>query len=163
MNPKHMKLKYLSFVILAATLLVTGCEKSDSYIDWKVINNNWYESHKTDSGFTVTQSGLAYRRTSPPAGESERKPNTTDAVWVDYAGKYIDGTEFDSGTSTIFYLSGTGGIISGLAEGILQMRRGETFEFYIPQSIAYGDTQQGLIPPYSTLIFTITLLDSKSY
>ncbi|MFV0391578.1 MAG: FKBP-type peptidyl-prolyl cis-trans isomerase [Paludibacteraceae bacterium] len=160
-----MKLKYLSIAvaILSVTLLTVSCEKSDSYIDWKVMNDNWYESHKTDAGFTVTQSGLSYRRTSPPAGESERKPNAADAVWVDYTGKYIDGTEFDSGTSSIFYLSGSGSIITGLAEGILQMRRGETFEFYIPHTIAYGDEQQGLIPPYSTLIFTITLLDSKSY
>ena len=36
---------------------------------------------------------------------------------------------------------------------------GSKWELYIPQELAYGDRESGKIPPFSTLIFTVELLE----
>lgn len=145
---------------LLVVLLLSSCEKTDKYIDWKVMNDTWYETHKNDSGFTVTESGLAYMRIGPAAMPTERKPNTNEKAIVKYSGTYINGYTFDSNNSTDLHLQS---IIPGLREGLLKMRRGETYRFYIPQTIGYGDKKDIGVPPYSTLIFTVKLLDVKAY
>ncbi len=146
--------------ILLTLFVFSSCEKPDKYIDWKVINEEWYEAHKNDPGFTVTESGLAYRRISPEANPKERQPNQGDWVDITYKGTYIDGKQFDSGTEARLGLPQT---VTGFREGILKMREGETWEFYIPYRIGYGDKGSGAIPPYSTLIFNITLVSSGAY
>jgi len=53
-----------------------------------------------------------------------------------------------------------GMVIPGWAEGIMLMNVGSKYRLYIPSSIAYGERGAGqVIPPYSTLIFTVELLD----
>jgi FKBP-type peptidyl-prolyl cis-trans isomerase FklB len=41
------------------------------------------------------------------------------------------------------------------------MPAGSEWEIYIPQELAYGANQQGNIPPFSTLIFKVELLEVK--
>ena len=36
---------------------------------------------------------------------------------------------------------------------------GSKWEIYIPQNLAYGEREAGQIKPYSTLIFTVELVD----
>lgn len=146
--------------IAAIVLLFTACEKSDNYIDWKVMNQDWYEQHKNDPGFTITESGLCYKLIGPLANPADRMPNRNDIVVVNYTGKFIDGTEFDKGTNVSMPLFE---VVSGFQEALLKMRQGETYEFYIPYEIGYGTKGSGNIPPYTTLIFQIELLESRAY
>ena len=39
------------------------------------------------------------------------------------------------------------------------MQEGAKYRFFIPYYLAYGDIQVGIIPPYSTLIFDVELLE----
>ena len=141
-------------------LLFSACEKSDKYIDWKIINQDWYNQHKNDPGFTVTESGLVYRRVGPKANPADRTPNANDVVIVNYEGKYIDGITFEDAKNTPITLSG---VVSGFQEALLKMKQGEIFEFYIPFEIGYGKKGRGNIPPYTTLIYQVELLESKAY
>ena len=110
------------------------------------------------AGVITTASGLQYEILT--AGDGA-KPVATDTVKVDYVGTLLDGTTFDSsiarGTPAEFPLSG---VIPGWTEGLQLMKVGGKTKFYIPSSLAYGETGAGSsVPPNSTLIFEVTLLE----
>ena len=51
-------------------------------------------------------------------------------------------------------------MISGFSTALQHMRRGDHWRVYIPTELAYGETGSGTaIPPYSLLIFEMTLID----
>jgi FKBP-type peptidyl-prolyl cis-trans isomerase len=104
----------------------------------------------------TTESGLQYEILLEGSGP---RPAATDAVEVHYEGMFIDGEIFDSsferGNPTVFPLSN---VIAGWQEGLQLMPVGSTYKLYIPHYLAYGARRTGPIPPYSTLIFRITLL-----
>ncbi|NNM53389.1 MAG: FKBP-type peptidyl-prolyl cis-trans isomerase [Spirochaetales bacterium] len=109
-------------------------------------------------GVKTTASGLQYEVIKQGAGP---KPVATDTVKVDYVGTLIDGTKFDSSIDrkepAVFPLSE---VIPGWSEAIELMPVGSEYRFYIPSKLAYGDHGAGgKIPPNSTLIFDIKLLD----
>jgi len=103
-------------------------------------------------------SGLQYTVLTEGKGP---KPKQGDTVRVNYEGMLVDGTVFDSSYQT------DGGeeipldmVIPGWAEGIQMMSVGSKYLIFIPSHLAYGERGAGqVIPPYSTLIFTIELLD----
>lgn len=88
-----------------------------------------------------------------------------DTVTVNYVGKLIDGTEFDSsikhGTPFTFTV-GKGDVIKGWEQGLLGMKKGGQRTLIIPSDMGYGDRGMGPIPPGATLLFSIALLDIKS-
>ena len=90
-------------------------------------------------------------------------PTDTNQVIVNYAGRLIDGTEFDSSYSRNepFTVNMRGGVIQGWIEALKRMPAGSTWEVYIPQELAYGSRETGTIPPFSTLIFKIEVLEVK--
>ena len=104
----------------------------------------------------ITASGLQYEILVEAEGE---KPEADSVVRVVYEGSFMDGSPFDS--------SGDDGaiiplnmVIPGWTEGITLMSVGSKYRFYIPSELAYGkDGFQSIIPPYSTLIFTVELLE----
>ena len=108
-------------------------------------------------GVKSTDSGLQYKILTPGTGAS---PKASDTVTVDYEGKLIDGTVFDSsykrGKPVSFPLSG---VIPGWTEGVQLMKEGATWEFYIPADLAYGKAgAPGAIGPNQALIFKIHLI-----
>ena len=110
-------------------------------------------------GVKQTDSGLQYKVLKAGTGAS---PKATDVVEVNYEGKLIDGTVFDSsyerGEPIEFPLNQ---VIAGWTEGLQLMKEGGKYEFYIPADIAYGEAGNAGIEPNSTLIFTVELLDIK--
>jgi FKBP-type peptidyl-prolyl cis-trans isomerase len=109
-------------------------------------------------GIYVTESGLQYEIIEQGSGP---KPGAGDTVLVHYEGSLVNGTVFDSS-----YLQANPEqipldmVIPGWSEGIQLMNVGSKFRLYIPSNLAYGEYGAGsVIPPYSTLIFTIDLLD----
>ena len=85
-------------------------------------------------------------------------------VTVHYVGTLTDGTKFDSsrdhGTPFSFVL-GRGDVIAGWDQGLLGMKVGGIRNLAIPPALAYGSQQIGPIPPNSTLLFEVELLDVK--
>lgn len=149
---------FAALPVLLMIFIFSSCEKSDKYIDWKVINDDWYEAHKNDLD-SISESGLCFRRISPEANIKERKPYSGDIVELTYTGTYFDGTQFDKGENVEMILQGT---VPGFQEAVLKMREGETWEFYIPYHIGYGSRSNGAIPSYSHLRFEITLVSSRA-
>ena len=109
-------------------------------------------------GVKVLPSGLQYKVIKEGHGEV---PKATDEVEVIYEGRLIDGTVFDStakhGEKSDKFKAGN--LIKGWTEALTTMPVGSKWELYIPQELAYGARQAGMIPPYSTLVFTLELVD----
>ncbi len=110
------------------------------------------------AGWKATDSGLQYRRMKA-AKSSAPMPVPGAVVTIHYVGRFIDGREFDSsrarGEPATFPLPR---LIKGWQEGVPMMRLGETWEFVIPASIAYGSRYRDPIPSNSTLQFEIELI-----
>lgn len=111
------------------------------------------------AGFKTTESGLQYKVIKEGSGKT---PKATDVVKVDYEGKLIDGTVFDSsyerGEPVEFPLNQ---VIAGWTEGLQLMKEGAKYEFVIPSELAYGETGSQGIEPNSTLLFTVELKEVK--
>ena len=110
------------------------------------------------AGVFATASGIQYR--VERAGQGPR-PRASDRVRVHYRGTLLDGTEFDSSYArnepAVF---GLDQVIAGWTEGLQLMPIGGKYRFWIPGDLAYG--QRGSppnIPPNSTLVFDVELLD----
>jgi FKBP-type peptidyl-prolyl cis-trans isomerase len=115
------------------------------------------EENKKRPGVIVTKSGLQYEVVR--AGDKGAKPpGPNDAASVDYEGTLIDGTVFDSsyqrGEPAKFAV---GGVIPGWTEALQLMHPGAEFRLVLPANIAYGDRDNGDIPPKSVLVFKVEL------
>jgi len=111
------------------------------------------------SQYTTTDSGLRYRIFKEGTGP---KPEKGDKVKVHYTGKLTDGTVFDSSKDRgpFEFKVGTGQVISGWDEGVIDMQVGEVRELVIPPNLGYGSRGAGnLIPPDSTLVFEVEMLE----
>src|SRR5206468_12790699 len=107
---------------------------------------------------TKTPSGVVIRTITAGTGGS---PAPTDVVKVNYEGKLIDGTVFDSsikrGEPAEFPLNG---VVPCWSEALQKMKKGEKAQVVCPSSVAYGDRgQPPTIPPGATLSFEVELLD----
>ncbi|MCC5922489.1 MAG: FKBP-type peptidyl-prolyl cis-trans isomerase [Crocinitomicaceae bacterium] len=51
------------------------------------------------------------------------------------------------------------GVIKGWQLAVPQMQKGGKYRLYLPYDIAYGENGTGSIPPYSTLIFEMEIID----
>jgi FKBP-type peptidyl-prolyl cis-trans isomerase FkpA len=86
-------------------------------------------------------------------------------VTVSYTGWLFDpskpeskGTQFDSQASFTFQL-GAGRVIGGWEQGIPGMKTGGQRRLVIPPNLGYGSQMVGTIPPNSTLVFDVMLLN----
>jgi len=111
-------------------------------------------------GIRITQSGLQYEVLVEGKGP---KPTENSVVKVHYEGRFIDGTLFDNSYErqepAVFPLNE---VIPGWTEGLQLMSVGSKYRLYIPWEIGYGPYDAGPIPAYSTLIFTVELLEIVS-
>lgn len=114
--------------------------------------------NKKHAAVKETASGLQYEILTEGTG---KVPAKTDKVRVHYTGSLIDGTVFDSsvkrGTPAEFPVTG---VIAGWVEALQMMPVGSKWRLTIPHNLAYGERGAGAsIPPFSTLIFEVELLD----
>lgn len=115
------------------------------------------EVNKAKEGVQVLPSGLQYKVIKEGTGKI---PTVDDKVKTHYRGTLINGTEFDSSYKrnkpAEFPVKG---VIKGWTEALLLMKQGSKWELYIPPNLAYGEQGRPGIPPNSTLIFEIELLE----
>jgi peptidylprolyl isomerase len=109
-----------------------------------------------------TASGIRYIIQKQGTGD---KPARGRTVNVNYTGKLLSGTVFDSSYlrgKPIEFPVGTGAVIRGWDEIVLDMQVGERRLVIIPPELAYGDRAVGgVIPPNSFLIFEMELVGVK--
>ncbi|WP_394698503.1 peptidylprolyl isomerase [uncultured Desulfobacter sp.] len=118
------------------------------------------QMHEKYPDAVETQSGLMYvpvQEGSGPAVASGTK------VKVHYTGMFTNGQKFDSSRdrgNPIEFVLGKGQVIKGWDIGIEGMKKGEARTLLIPYPLAYGERgYPGAIPPKSTLIFDVELVD----
>jgi FKBP-type peptidyl-prolyl cis-trans isomerase FkpA len=87
---------------------------------------------------------------------------------VNYTGWVYDsskpdkkGLQFDTsvGKTPFTFTLGNGSVIKGWDQGLVGMKVGGVRRLVIPPSLAYGAARNNSIPPYSTLVFDVELVD----
>lgn len=95
-------------------------------------------------------------------GNGDREVQGGDYIVIHYKGVLLDGTEFDSSYSRgkpFKTRIGVGEVIEGWDMGVPGMKAGGKRKLTIPSKLAYGDREVGNIPPNSTLIFDVELIE----
>ncbi len=126
--------------------------------DPKTAGEAFLAANGKEPGVITTASGLQYKIIKSGTGES---PKATDSVKVNYEGRLIDGTIFDSsiqrGEPATFPVNR---VIPGWTEALQLMKVGDKWQLFIPANLAYGEqSPTPTIPPNSPLIFEVELLD----
>ena len=155
---KDMKMRPEEAQVLIQKMMesIKGKAAEKKYADNKAAGEKFLAENKTKEGVKTTASGLQYKVITEGKGEI---PADTCKVKVNYRGKLIDGTEFDSSYKrnepSTFRANQ---VIKGWTEALTMMPVGSKWELYIPQELAYGSRESGQIKPFSTLIFEVELL-----
>ncbi len=119
-----------------------------------------------------TQSGMYIVTVKEGTGET---PKTGQEVTMNYTGRLLDGTVFDSNEDIKFnhvdpfkFVLGTGRVIKGWDEGVALLKKGGKAKLIIPSGMAYGsrampgqDANPKGIPANSPLVFDVTLISFK--
>ena len=118
-------------------------------------------SNQSSENFITTSSGLQYRILNK--GSGNESPGPENVVSVHYRGKLTNGLEFDSSYKRNQPASfPVNGVIQGWIEALQLMKEGDKWELIIPPDLGYGSKGAGnIIPPDSTLIFEVELLEIK--
>lgn len=146
--------KYGTWVLLVAFLSLLSCNKDDPETQARKDREKilkYIQDHDLDA--MELESGLFYVIEEEGSGNY---PSETSYVQVNYTGKLIDETIFDSGNQMTIYLPNT---IEGWREGIPLFNRGGKGILLIPSGMGYGRTERSRIPANSVLIFNIELIE----
>jgi FKBP-type peptidyl-prolyl cis-trans isomerase FklB len=116
--------------------------------------------NKKKEGVVELPGGLQYKVLTEGKG---KKPTLNDSITVNYEGKLIDGTVFDSsyqrGQPVTLKLNQ---VIEGWKQALPLMSVGSKWMLFVPPKLAYGDRSPSQeIGPNSTLIFTVELMSIK--
>ena len=94
-----------------------------------------------------------------------REVKSGDTVVIDYKGTLLDGTKFDSSYDRgkpFETAIGVGRVIQGWDQGVPGMKVGGKRKLTIPPDLGYGEQGvPGTIPPNSTLVFEVELVDIR--
>ncbi len=170
-------MKKILFLFLVV-LMLFGCD--ERFMSWKDYNEEWLVAQRDKLGVDtnvveveILPSGVLIEKYHTgygaiPKPSIDPVTGVSSGVRVKYTGWLVDGTRFDYTDSlgVSFYLSD---VIEGWKEAMSRMPQGSHWKIYIPQEKAYGETgSKGLysnfsVPPYSTLIFDIDLIDVLNY
>ena len=151
--------KIIVFLLTLTTLI--SCKPND-WFDWKTQNEIWLQENAKKEGVITTKSGLQYKCIVPGISHSSGHVDDAKIVKINYTGKLINGCVFYASNNYSEYVSA---FVLGFSEGLKLMEEFGIYEFYIPYDLAYGQEGAGTegtskhIPPYSTLIFRVELLD----
>lgn len=108
---------------------------------------------------TPTADGLIYIEEKAGDGPQATKGKK---VKMHYTGYLLNGKKFDSSHDRgqpLEFTVGEGQMIKGIDEGVMMMRQGGKARLILPSNIAYGGQETPYIPPYSTLIFDVELIE----
>lgn len=123
----------------------------------KTAGESFLAENKKKTGVVTLPSGLQYMVLTEGTGP---KPALSDNVKCHYTGSFIDGNVFESSYNNNQPATfGVGQVIRGWTEALQMMTVGSKWRLFIPSDLAYGDIDRGTIPPGSTLIFDVELLE----
>ena len=151
-----MTVEQASQVAQMKMMSIKSKHMEEEYGPLKKKGEAWMAANAKKAGVKTLPSGVQYKVIKEGNGAM---PKDTSLVTVNYEGRLIDGTVFDSS-----YKRGqavdlrANQVIKGWTEALVHMPAGSVWEVYIPQELAYGEREQGQIKPYSPLVFKIELI-----
>ena len=151
-----MTVEQASQVAQMKMMAIKSKHMEEEYGPLKKKGEAWMAANAKKAGVKTLPSGVQYKVIKEGNGAM---PKDTSLVTVNYEGRLIDGTVFDSS-----YKRGqavdlrANQVIKGWTEALVHMPAGWVWEVYIPQELAYGEREQGQIKPYSPLVFKIELI-----
>ena len=159
-DKNRMYLLALAALVGAAALYLNANKGSD-FTAPSTSNQEGIVTDTASADTIITASGLQYRIITEGVGTES--PGASSLVTVHYSGKLTDGTEFDSSYKRNQPASfPVNGVIRGWTEALKLMHVGDKWELTIPPDLGYGSQGAGnAIPPDSTLIFEVELLEIK--
>ncbi len=135
---------------------IKAAQTEKKYGEWKAECEEFMKKIAKKDGIKKLDKGVYYEVLTEGTGEI---PADTSRVKVNYEGKLINDTIFDSsyqrGEPTTFRCNQ---VIAGWTEALTHMPVGSTWMVYIPQEQAYAEREAGKIKPFSSLIFKIELV-----
>ena len=124
------------------------------------MSNAQMQNNQQSTRMHQLPSGLQYEDIIVGTGPS---PVMGHPVTVNYTGWLTNGTKFDSSldrNQPFTFNIGTGSVIKGWDEGVASMKVGGKRRLVIPPGLGYGARGAGgVIPPNSTLVFEVELLN----
>ncbi len=169
--------------IIALSLLFVACKKDDDkkeveIVDIEVMDIDAYAAEFFPGAKVIDSIGMYVIVTEEGIGEA---PVDGDFVYAYYVGKLLDkapleATPFDTlhrrpqtfpGENSLVSFKmnldkeATRQFIPGWYSGFAQLKRGSKAVFLIPDSLAYGDSRRGIIPPNAALMFEVELIREK--
>jgi len=151
----------LRFVLLLLVISsLAGCVKDKTCVPKTVASEQaTMQAYAAANNMTtqVHPSGMLYQIVNAGNGAVA---TLASRVTVRYTGKLMNGTVFDSRTTTPaeFML---GQVITGWQLGVPLIQKGGTIRLIVPSSLAYGCTATGPIPGDAVLFFEIELVDVR--
>jgi FKBP-type peptidyl-prolyl cis-trans isomerase len=157
----HLRMAFIAFIILG-----NSCDKTEDQRTWEqeMDELNITLRDLEAQGIDIHTTRLSVYYFVRKAGEG---PNVKagDSCSVSYASYFLNGKDFEN--SKDIYPSKWNFIykpphaVIGLIDGISYMNKGSELQFYIPSDRAYGAKGTASVPPFTTLIFRVTLHDLK--
>lgn len=119
-----------------------------------------FESIKGKPGVGILPDGVCYTIVKTGAG---LRPQPNDSVTLQVKGFLPDGSQFeDTYVKNKPYHVTPAGLIPGMNEVVQIMPEGSVWKLYIPSALAFGEKGlQGLIPPYSAVVYEVELVHVK--
>ncbi len=116
----------------------------------------------TKAGYSKLANGMYYLPISQGSGN---RPEQGNVIKINYTGTFFNGKIFEStyerGQAMEYICGEQGQVIKGLESAISLMNEGAKAKFIIPSHLAYGEegSSTGIVPPYTTVIYEIELLN----
>lgn len=132
-------------------------KKPNRAAQYKMANEKFLEQKAGEEGVKALESGILLRQLEK--GTGDKCPQLNSIVFVNYTGRLIDGTVFDSTEGeplpACFRVRE---LIVGWQTALLRMHVGDKYEIFIPAKYGYGSMKLDGIPAWSTLCFELELL-----
>jgi FKBP-type peptidyl-prolyl cis-trans isomerase FklB len=134
--------------------------RAEQAVKNKTDGDAFLAKNKDKPGVIALPDGLQYKVITDGSGAT---PTPDSTVTVNYRGTFLDGTEFDSSAKAGHPIQlQANHVIHGWTEALTQMKVGSKWQLFIPSELAYGAQGNRGIPPNSTLIFEVELLDTHA-
>ncbi len=159
-------LSFTSFfsVLFILCVQLSCAQDAKSIAAQKTIDDQKLQEYFTRNHITpIKAAGIYYTVSKEGTGNKILAGST---VTIDYTGKFMDGTPFDSNTDPKFqhldplvFEVGVGRVIPGWDKGLQQLKKGSVATLYIPSGMGYGSRGNGRIPANSILVFDVSITD----
>ena len=170
-NLKAFSLPVLFSVILVLSSCLTDEEKEERTFAMEMAELEELLLNITKEGYDIDTTDLGVYYVVMEEGDPDGlSPSEGDTITIEYIGYYTDGSIFDAskdhfpdGKWTFKFMDEEIGLIPGMTDGLSVMTAGAEHDMILTSNLAYGATGQGMVPGYTTLIFSVKLHDLKPF